>query len=86
MFNHCFLEYLYVKIQTIYRAVRLCLPAGDDDGLLAVPVLVVLHDARVGRDVLGRQLRQLVGLRVDPTQWLHLLQYTWRGGMSLGHK
>mmetsp|Transcript_31891 Transcript_31891/g.87333 ORF Transcript_31891/g.87333 Transcript_31891/m.87333 type:complete len:766 (-) Transcript_31891:1916-4213(-) len=47
---------------------------GDDDGALAVPRLVLGHDARVRRHVGGRQLRQLVGLRVDPPERLHALE------------
>jgi len=51
-------------------------PAGDDDGFLAVPDRIVRHHLGVGRDVLRRQLRQLVGLRVNPAQRLHLLNAT----------
>mmetsp|Transcript_62206 Transcript_62206/g.196851 ORF Transcript_62206/g.196851 Transcript_62206/m.196851 type:complete len:1067 (-) Transcript_62206:4174-7374(-) len=46
----------------------------DDDALLPVPVLVPLEDLGVHRHVLRRQLRHLVGLRVDPPQGLQVLQ------------
>jgi len=37
--------------------------ARDGHGALSVPRLVLRHDARVRRHVVGRELRQLVGLR-----------------------
>ena len=48
--------------------------ARDDDGLLAIPGHVVAHNLGVGGHVLGRELRQLVRLRVYPAERLHLLQ------------
>eukprot|EP00964_Phaeocystis_antarctica_P078146 scaffold48598_cov65-Phaeocystis_antarctica.AAC.1 len=48
--------------------------ARDDDGALAVPRLVLGHGARVRRHVDGRELRQLVGLRVHPAERLHALE------------
>mmetsp|Transcript_4532 Transcript_4532/g.13245 ORF Transcript_4532/g.13245 Transcript_4532/m.13245 type:complete len:234 (+) Transcript_4532:143-844(+) len=47
---------------------------GDDDGALAVPRLVVRHHPRVHGHVGGRQLRELVGLRVHPAQGFHALE------------
>eukprot|EP00525_Craspedostauros_australis_P000545 CAMPEP_0198131242 /NCGR_PEP_ID=MMETSP1442-20131203/55722_1 /TAXON_ID= /ORGANISM="Craspedostauros australis, Strain CCMP3328" /LENGTH=286 /DNA_ID=CAMNT_0043792011 /DNA_START=124 /DNA_END=981 /DNA_ORIENTATION=+ len=53
----------------------------DDDLVLAVPgVWIVAHDAGVGNDVWSWQhlraiLHDLVGLRVDPTQRLQILQH-----------
>ncbi len=43
------------------------LPAGDDDSLLSVPGGVVGHHLGMCGDILWRQLRQLVGLGVDPS-------------------
>mmetsp|Transcript_39072 Transcript_39072/g.85881 ORF Transcript_39072/g.85881 Transcript_39072/m.85881 type:complete len:419 (+) Transcript_39072:398-1654(+) len=48
--------------------------ARDDDGALAVPRLVLGHDFGVGRHVVRRELRQLVGLRVQPAERLHALE------------
>ena len=48
-------------------------PACDNDGLLSIPGRVISHDFGVGGDVLGRELRELVGLRVHPAQRLHVL-------------
>ena len=50
------------------------IPASDDDSLLAVPRWIVSHDLGVRRDILRRQLRQFIGLRVDPAERLHLLE------------
>ena len=49
-------------------------PASDDDSFLAVPGWIVGHNLGVRRDVLGRELGQLIGLRVDPPERLHLFQ------------
>lgn len=49
------------------------LPAGENDGLLPVPGLVVSHDFGMQCHIMWGQLRQLVGLGVDPSQWLHVL-------------
>jgi len=48
------------------RGERAC----DHDRLVA---LLLGEHARVGGDVLRRQLRRFVGLRVDPAQWLQIL-------------
>ena len=45
----------------------------DDNGLLSVPRRIVSHDLGVGGDVLRGELRQLIGLCVHPTEWLHVL-------------
>ena len=49
------------------------LPAGEDDGLLPIPGLVVSHDLGMQSDVMWGELGQLIGLRVYPAQWLHVL-------------
>ena len=59
-------------------------PACDDDGLLWVPDGVVSHHSGMQRHVLRRELRQLIGLRVHPPQWLHLLQVVM--GRELGRE
>ena len=69
---NCNLRHTFVA----YRTPSMNRPAGDDDGFLAVPDRIVRHHLGVGRDVLRRQLRQLVGLRVNPAQRLHLLNAT----------
>ena len=48
--------------------------ARDDHRLLSVPRGVVGHHFGVGGDVLRRELRQLVGLRVHPAERLQILQ------------
>mmetsp|Transcript_8475 Transcript_8475/g.28819 ORF Transcript_8475/g.28819 Transcript_8475/m.28819 type:complete len:688 (+) Transcript_8475:1085-3148(+) len=47
---------------------------GEDHRALAVPRLVVRHDARVHVEVRGRELGHLVGLCVEPPQRLHALE------------
>lgn len=47
---------------------------GYDDRLLTVPVGVVAHQLGVRGDVLRRELGQLVGLGVDPSEWLHVFE------------
>ena len=56
--------------------------AGDHDGPLAVPRLVVRHDRRVHRHVHGRELRQLVGLGVDPAERLEVGEVLVLGQLS----
>ena len=51
-------------------------PARDDDGFLPVPVGVISHDLGVEGDILRGELRELIRLRVDPTQGLHILGRT----------
>eukprot|EP00967_Tisochrysis_lutea_P025528 scaffold29471_cov28-Tisochrysis_lutea.AAC.2 len=48
--------------------------ARDDDCTFAVPGLVLRHDAGVSGHIVGRQLRQLIRLRVDPAKWFHPLK------------
>ncbi len=50
------------------------LPAGEDDGLLSIPGLIVSHDLGMQGDIMGRELGQFVGLSVDPAQRLHVLR------------
>ena len=57
----------------LYRVVQCAPPAGEYDGLLSVPALVVSHDLGMQRDIMRRELGQLIGLGVDPAQWLHVL-------------
>jgi hypothetical protein len=45
----------------------------DDNGLLAVPRRVIIHDLGMCRDVLRRQLRQFIRLRMNPAQRFHIL-------------
>ena len=49
-------------------------PARDDDGFLSIPGGVLSHDSGVGGDILWRELRELIGLCVDPAKWLHVLR------------
>lgn len=51
----------------------ICVPAGNNDGLLAIPGWVISHDFSMCGDILGRQLRRFIRLGVDPTKWLHFL-------------
>jgi hypothetical protein len=48
--------------------------ASDDDSLLPVPGAVLSHDFSVRRDILRRELGQLVWLRVHPSKGLHFLK------------
>eukprot|EP00123_Amoebidium_parasiticum_P018098 comp24100_c1_seq1/m.43518 comp24100_c1_seq1/g.43518 ORF comp24100_c1_seq1/g.43518 comp24100_c1_seq1/m.43518 type:complete len:303 (+) comp24100_c1_seq1:521-1429(+) len=48
--------------------------AGDHNGLLTVPLLVVGHDLCMHGHVLWCQLGQLIWLGVDPAQWLKVLE------------
>lgn len=50
-----------------------CVPASNNDGLLAIPGWIISHDFSMCGDILGRQLRRFIGLGVDPTKWLHFL-------------
>ena len=54
-------------------------PARDDDGFFSVPGRVVSHDASMGGDVLRGELRQFVGLRVNPAERLHVFEVLVRG-------
>ena len=49
-------------------------PAGENDGLLSIPGLIVSHDPGMQSDIVRGELGQLVWLGVDPPQWLHLLR------------
>lgn len=48
--------------------------ASQDDAFLSVPLLVVLQYPRVARQILRRQLRKLIRLRVEPAQRLQVVQ------------
>lgn len=50
-------------------------PASDDNSLVSIPHRIVSHDLGVGCDILWRQLRELVRLRVNPTKRLQFLQF-----------
>ena len=49
-------------------------PARDDHGFLSIPGGVLSHDSGVGGDILWRELRELIGLCMDPAKWLHVLR------------
>ena len=55
--------------------------ARDGDGLLPVPAGVGSHDLGLRGNVLWGELRQFVGLRVHPPQWLHVLWGRGVGGV-----
>lgn len=51
-----------------------CETASDNDGLLTIPDGILRHNPGVRGYILRRELRQLVWLRMYPSQRLHLLQ------------
>ena len=64
----------YFLLYTIMFELNKKFLPSNDNRLFPVPGRVFCHDLGVSRDVLRRQLRQLIGLSVDPSERLELLQ------------